>query len=153
MALFDGPTIEFDDTRRDYGERRTIALGAVAGRELVCVFTIRGSTEDPTRWIISLRKANKGESNAYRTAFPTPPPDHTEGRGASNMATSTGNTLIARGNRFRVHCLAGGGWRIGFTTRLGYRDFPAGDPPRAVQRSRLGLVSPKCNTLMQTAVG
>ena len=68
MALFDGPTIEFDDTRRDYGERRIIALGA--GRELVCVYTIRGTTEDPTRWIISLRKANKGESNAYRTAFP-----------------------------------------------------------------------------------
>ena len=45
-----------------------IALGA--GRELVCVYTIRGTTEDPTRWIISLRKANKGESNAYRTAFP-----------------------------------------------------------------------------------
>ena len=44
------------------------------------------------------------------------------------MAAPTGNTLIARGNRFRVHCLAGGGWRIGFTTRLGYRDFPPGDP-------------------------
>ena len=44
------------------------------------------------------------------------------------MAASTGNTLIARGNRFRVHSLAGGGWRIGFTTRLGYRDFPLGDP-------------------------
>ena len=44
------------------------------------------------------------------------------------MATSTGNTLIARGNRFRVHALAAGGWRIGFITRLGYRDFPPGDP-------------------------
>ena len=36
------------------------------------------------------------------------------------MAASTGNTLIARGNRFRVHSLAGCGCRIGFTTRLGY---------------------------------
>ncbi len=70
MALFDGPTIESDDTRRDYGERRIIALGAVTGRELICVYTTRGSAEDPIRWIISLRKANKGESNAYRTAFP-----------------------------------------------------------------------------------
>ena len=32
MALFGGPTIEFDDSRRDYGERRIIAYGAVAGR-------------------------------------------------------------------------------------------------------------------------
>ena len=44
------------------------------------------------------------------------------------MATATDNTLIARGTRFRVHSLAGGGWRIGFTTRLGYRDFASGDP-------------------------
>jgi hypothetical protein len=31
---------------------------------------MRGSDEDPIRWIISLRKANRGESHAYRTAFP-----------------------------------------------------------------------------------
>jgi hypothetical protein len=43
------------------------------------------------------------------------------------MATHTVNTRIACGNRFRVHALADGSWRIGFTTRLGYRDFPA-DP-------------------------
>jgi hypothetical protein len=43
------------------------------------------------------------------------------------MATPTGNTRIARGNRFRVHAIADGGWRIGFTTKLGYRDFPS-DP-------------------------
>ena len=70
MALFDGPTIELDDRRRDYGERRIVALGAVAGRVLVCVYTMRGTDADPIRWIISLRKANKGESHAYRTAFP-----------------------------------------------------------------------------------
>jgi len=44
------------------------------------------------------------------------------------MATPTATTLIARGNRFRVHSLAAGGWRIGFITRLGYRDFLLGDP-------------------------
>jgi uncharacterized protein len=70
MALFDGPTIEFDDTRRDYGERRIIAYGAVAGRILVCVYTWRGPDDDPLRWIISLRRANRGESHAYRTALP-----------------------------------------------------------------------------------
>ena len=39
-------------------------------KRLVCVYTMRGSDEDPIRWIISLRKANRGESHAYRTAFP-----------------------------------------------------------------------------------
>ena len=39
MALLDEPTIELDDTRRDYGERRIIAFGSVAGRVLVCVYT------------------------------------------------------------------------------------------------------------------
>jgi len=70
MAVFDGPTIELDDTRRDYGEQRIIAYGAVAGRVLVCVYTWRGQHDDPVRWIISLRKANRGESHAYRTVFP-----------------------------------------------------------------------------------
>jgi uncharacterized DUF497 family protein len=37
---------------------------------MVCVYTWRGTDEEPIRWIISLRKANKGESHAYRTAFP-----------------------------------------------------------------------------------
>ena len=70
MALFDGPTLEIDDARRDYGERRIIAYGTVAGRVLVCVYTWRGTAADPLRWIISLRPANKDERHAYRTAFP-----------------------------------------------------------------------------------
>ncbi len=69
MALFDSDTIEFDDRRRDYGERRIIAYGAIAGRVLVCVFTWRGNADRPIRWIISLRKADKGESHAYQAAF------------------------------------------------------------------------------------
>ena len=70
MALFDRPTIEFDDRRYDYGEQRIITYGAVAGRVMVYVYTWRGTSDDPVRWIISLRKANKGESHAYRTVFP-----------------------------------------------------------------------------------
>jgi uncharacterized DUF497 family protein len=70
MALFDGRTVEFDDVRRNYGERRILAYGIVAGRVLVCVHTWRGSVDEARRWIISLRKADKGESNAYRAAFP-----------------------------------------------------------------------------------
>ena len=70
MALFDGNTLEFDDRRYDYGERRIIAYGAVAGRVMVCVYTWRGTGEPPLRWIISLRKAKKGETDAYDRTFP-----------------------------------------------------------------------------------
>jgi uncharacterized DUF497 family protein len=70
MAVFDGPTIEFDDRRRDYGEQRVIAYRSVSGRVLVCVYTPRGTDADPIRWIISLRRANKGETHAHANAFP-----------------------------------------------------------------------------------
>jgi uncharacterized DUF497 family protein len=69
VTWFEGNTIEFDDTRKDYGERRIVAFGGVAGRVLVCVYTWRGTTAAPVRWIISLRKANRGETNAYYKAF------------------------------------------------------------------------------------
>ncbi len=53
-------------TRTPSGERRIIAYGAVAGRVLVCVYTWRGTAEDPLRWIISLRPANREDVRALR---------------------------------------------------------------------------------------
>ena len=53
MALFDGPTLESPDRRRDYGERRIKAIGRAAGQVLVCVYTDRSAA----RRIISLRVA------------------------------------------------------------------------------------------------
>jgi uncharacterized DUF497 family protein len=70
MALFDRNTIEFDDARRDYGERRIIAIGDAVGCVLVCVYTWRGTAGSPLRWIISLRRAARGETDAYRTTIP-----------------------------------------------------------------------------------
>lgn len=70
MALFDGPTLEIDDRRRDYGERRINVLGEIRGRIFACTYTWRGSPEAPVRRIISLRKAHKGEAHAYRKTFP-----------------------------------------------------------------------------------
>ena len=70
VALFDGSTIEPDDRRRYHGERRIVAYGSVAGPALVCVYPLRRTEDEWIRSIISLRKANKGESHAYRTAFP-----------------------------------------------------------------------------------
>jgi len=64
MALFDGPTLESPDRRRDYGERRIKAIGRVAEQVLVCVYTDRNEA----RRIISLRVANRRERDAYRAA-------------------------------------------------------------------------------------
>jgi len=65
MALFDGPTLESPDRRRDYGERRVKAIGRVAGQVLVCVYTDRTAV----RRIISLRVSNRRERDAYRAAY------------------------------------------------------------------------------------
>lgn len=64
VVMFDGPTLEAVDDRRDYGEVRIRALGAVRGVCLVCVYTDRGDV----RRIISLRLANRRERDDYRAA-------------------------------------------------------------------------------------
>ena len=46
-----------EDVRRNYGERRLRALGAIANKLHVLVYTLRGDTLR----IISLRRANKRE--------------------------------------------------------------------------------------------
>jgi uncharacterized DUF497 family protein len=61
MELLSGPHLIRDDPRRDYGEQRVIASGLIRGRMHVCVHTLRG---DAYR-IISLRKANRREVDAY----------------------------------------------------------------------------------------
>ena len=59
--IFDGPTLEFPDDRRDYGEKRIGAYGEVAGAVLFVVYTQR----DQTRRIISARKAGTNERQTY----------------------------------------------------------------------------------------
>ena len=49
------------NTRQNYGEDRTVALGFLAARLHVLVFTMRGRTVR----VISLRKANHKERKAY----------------------------------------------------------------------------------------
>lgn len=55
--IFEGPVIEWSDDRRDYGEKRVIALGGVDGEWLVVVYTWRGEV----RRIISARMASRKE--------------------------------------------------------------------------------------------
>ncbi len=54
------------DDRRDYGEERWIALAPIGQRLHVMVFTLRGAIVR----IISLRKANRRECDAWQKARP-----------------------------------------------------------------------------------
>jgi uncharacterized protein len=64
IRIFDGPVLEQIDTRREYGEERIAAVGMTNEVELFVVYTWRG----PNRRIISARKANRHEREAYRSA-------------------------------------------------------------------------------------
>jgi uncharacterized protein len=65
---FDWPTAaRFPDERRDYGERRWLALGMIDGRLHVLVYSCRGSRIR----IISLRKANNKEIARYEKTAST----------------------------------------------------------------------------------
>ncbi len=43
VAVFDGQTVEVEDTRKDYGEKRIICYGLLAGRMVVVGYTPRGT--------------------------------------------------------------------------------------------------------------
>jgi uncharacterized DUF497 family protein len=47
-VIFEGRTIEWEDTRFNYGEKRVIAVGHVEDRFLTVVYTDRNAV----RWII-----------------------------------------------------------------------------------------------------
>ena len=55
--VFAGVTLEFQDTRRDYGEERIVCYGLLEGRMVVLGYTPRGAD----RHIFSMRKANERE--------------------------------------------------------------------------------------------
>lgn len=55
--VFSGLTVEVEDTRKDYGEKRIICFGQLEGRLVVVGYTPRGAV----RHIFSMRKANDRE--------------------------------------------------------------------------------------------
>ena len=67
VSLSEAKLLEWDllisshDTRRDYGEARTVGFTLMADRLYCVVFTVRGNTHH----IISLRKANNREKAYY----------------------------------------------------------------------------------------
>lgn len=56
-----GALVEFEDTRRDYGERRIVCFGEVSCRLYACVYTVRESGPR----IIPVRKANSREQKRF----------------------------------------------------------------------------------------
>jgi uncharacterized protein len=63
--VFEGTTIEVDDERKDYGERRVICYGLLDSRLVVIGYTPRGEV----RHIFSMRKANDREQTRLAPIF------------------------------------------------------------------------------------
>ena len=59
--VFSGPTVTFEDTRREYGEIRWISMGLLGQRAVVLVWTPRGDA----RRIISMRYAHDREAERF----------------------------------------------------------------------------------------
>jgi uncharacterized protein len=67
--IFDGPTLEKQDRRKDYGELRVAAVGLADEIALTVVYTDRLDEEgERTRRIISARRSNRRERKAYEAA-------------------------------------------------------------------------------------
>lgn len=68
--VFDGCTLEREDTRRDYGERRVIAIGMAQDITLTVVYTDRAEAGgEVVRRIISARVSHRHEREAYKNAI------------------------------------------------------------------------------------
>jgi hypothetical protein len=67
--VFEGPTLEREDSRRDYGEKRVVAIGLAQGIALTVVYTDRAETGTVVRRIISARLSHRRERQAYFEAL------------------------------------------------------------------------------------
>jgi hypothetical protein len=68
-VVFAGTTVEIEDTRREYGERRIICFGLLSGRLVVVGYTPRGRA----RHVFSMRKANDREKERLARHFEIEP--------------------------------------------------------------------------------
>lgn len=69
--IFDGLTVEVEDRRKDYGERRVVAIGIADGVHLTVVYTDREApSAQVTRRIISARRSSRHERTIYQKANP-----------------------------------------------------------------------------------
>ena len=66
VRIFERPTLTVVDNRRNYGEKRIVAMGTVEDVILYVVYTVR----DGIWRIISARRANRRERKKYFEIFP-----------------------------------------------------------------------------------
>ena len=68
--IFEHPTLQRLDGRRDYGESRILAVGVAQGIHLTVAYTDRHALDqDIERRIISARRSNRRERKAYSEAI------------------------------------------------------------------------------------
>jgi uncharacterized DUF497 family protein len=68
--IFDGPTFEVEARRKDYRERRVVAIGFADGIHLTVVYTDRQGREGQIlRRIISAHRSNRRERTIYQKAI------------------------------------------------------------------------------------
>ncbi len=67
--IFEGPTLERPDDRKDYGEARVLAIGLAQRLHLTVAYTDRHAPDrEIERRIISARRSNRRERKAYSEA-------------------------------------------------------------------------------------
>jgi len=67
--IFDGPTLEREDVRREYGEPRMVAISTAQGISLTVVYTDRAEDGAIVRRIVSARVSSRHERKAYFEAI------------------------------------------------------------------------------------
>jgi uncharacterized DUF497 family protein len=68
--VFEGPTLERQDHRKAYGEKRVVAIGVADGFHLTVIYTDRViKTGERVRRIISARRSNRRERERYGKAI------------------------------------------------------------------------------------
>lgn len=63
--VFAGLTLEVEDDRRDYGEKRILCVGFLDGRMVMVGYTPRGAV----RHVFSMRRCNEREIRRYAPYF------------------------------------------------------------------------------------
>ena len=66
--IFEGPVLVRVDTRQDYGEPRLVAIGEAGGVVLTVVYTDRPLPGGAVRRIISARRSNIRERQAFQSS-------------------------------------------------------------------------------------
>ncbi|MEK6806727.1 MAG: BrnT family toxin [Pseudomonadota bacterium] len=65
VKVFAGTTFEFEDVRKDYGERRMVCIGFLDDRMVMVGYVQRGAD----RHVFSMRRCNDREIRRYQTFF------------------------------------------------------------------------------------